>query len=391
MPVVMYFSSAVHTQGGAVQSMFRMARWLKGMGGEPIVVLPHEGEILDWYSEEGIKTLVIPFVEVHHRMPPLYLIRYLFSTVSIIANLVALVKREQIDIVHVNEILYWPGLVAGKVAGVKTICHVRVIIERPIWVRRLLVSLVRYFSDQVLCVSQSVRDKMFPLEANNVWVLYNQGPDLDLFDPSVRNGVPIRHEFEIDAETFVVGLVSKFSPNKGHLYLVEAARLIREYKDEITYVLVGGKVSGHETYYEEVCQKLEQYALQESFVLTGVRTDIPELIAACDVIVHIPIHEDPLPNVVFEALAMEKPVVAFSSGGIPEQFEDGRSGILLEKRDTQALAETIINLSENEDFRLAIGREARRFLTSHFSFEKFFSELGAIYADLSSPTVSPAE
>lgn len=385
MTRVLYFSSATHIQGGAVQNMFRMACWLKEQEGRPIVVLPREVGIVDWYAKEGIEVFVSPFVEMHRRWSPLYLIRYLFSTIVIIIKLMALIKQHHIDIVHVNEITYWPGLVAGKIAGAKTLCHVRVIIEKPIWAWRMLTWITQRFSDRTLCVSDAVRTRMFPFRSGNVQTLYDPGPDLDRFDPlSVQIKSDIRNELKIGQDVFLVGQVSKFTPNKNQLALVNVAKYIKErYPNlQIEYLIVGGKVAGYEEYSNRVTRLISESGVSDQFVLTGCRSDVPRIIAACDVMVHPPIHEDPLPGVVFEAMAMERPIIAFDSGGISEQFENGKSGILVPKNDIESLAEVLVVLANDEAKRTNLGKEARRYLVSHFSFDRYFSELSAIHCEL---------
>ncbi len=381
MPVVLYFSSATHIQGGAVQCMFRIARWLKREGGTPIVVLPREGDIIDWYTREGIEVQVIPFVEMHRRWSPLYLIRYALSTIGIVIKLARLVRQCCVDLVHVNEPIYWPGLIAGKIAGAKTVCHVRMILDNSVGARYVLTEITQRFSDHIICASRAVRDKMFPSRENNVRVAYDP-PDLNRFDPQlVEDRASIRQELGIAQETYVVGLVSKFIANKGHISLIQAADLIKTRNPnlDVNYLIVGGKVAGHKAYYAEVVDRINQYDLEESFLLTGAREDVPRLMKACDVMVHLPRHEDPFPGVVVEAMAMEKPFVGFASGGIPEQFEHRKSGILLQKGDIEALAETLLELSESKDLREEMGKQARHFVRSHFSSERFFSELRPVY------------
>lgn len=382
MNKVLYFSSATHVQGGAVQSMFRLARWLKQQGGEPVVVLPRDGTIIPWYTQAGIKVRVMPFEEMHQRITPVYLIRYLFSTLSIIGRLVALIRREQIGIVHVNEIVYFPGLIAGKVAGAKTVCHVRVIVERPRWLKHALSWIVSRCSDHVLCVSDAVRTQMFPQQPPHVRTLYNPGPELDRFDPQVvGDGRAIRQQLGIPLNVFVVGLVSKLSPNKGHLALIEAALMLKLHQPQlpIHYLIIGGEVAGKEDYARQIEQTLAQHGLEGAFTLAGMQSNVPQFIAACDVMVHLPSIEDPFPGVVLEAMAMGKPIVAFASGGIPEQFDDGKSGLLVEKNNIAALAETLLTLAHDPARRRQIGQAARPFLTDHFSFKRFFTELEAIY------------
>ena len=386
---VLYFSSATHVQGGAVQLMFRTARGLKRQGGVPIVVLPRGQGIAGWYAKEGISVQIIPFVEMRRRRSPLYLARYLLSTIRLIIRLVSLIRHQGVDIVHVNEITYFPGLVAGKIGGARTICHVRVILTRPAWVRRAVSWIAQRFSDRILCESEAVRTWMFPGKRRHVRTLYPPGPDLERFDPlAVQSKDRIRSELGIDLAVFLVGQVSKFTKNKNQMALVKAAEHIQERYDDvqIAYLLVGGKVAGHEDYLHQVVRRIRESDLSNQFCLAGLRSDIPRMIAACDVIVHLPTHEDPLPGVVLEAMAMEKPLVAFASGGILEQFENGKSGILLEKNDIEKLAETLVALEGDEALRLNMGNEARRFLTKRFSFEKFFAELALIYTELVSPT-----
>ena len=89
--------------------------------------------------------------------------------------------------------------------------------------------------------------------------------------------------------------------------------------------------------------------------------------------------EHSFPGVVLEAMAMEKPVIAFQSGGIPEQFVDGESGYLVPKGDIDSLVERIIDLYNNPDKRHKIGKNARKHLLKNFSLDRHFREIEEIY------------
>jgi glycosyltransferase involved in cell wall biosynthesis len=381
----LYFSSAAHVQGGAAQCMFKNARWLQRCGGKPLVVLPDKGRILDWYEREEIEVLVIPFVQPHRRSSVVYMLRYVLSSIGIALALAALIRQREIGVVHVNEIIYWPGLVAARIAGAKAVCHVRTIIRQPEWMRRTLTEMAYRLSDQVLCVSCAVSEKMFGSRGGKIRTLYDPGPDLDLFDPGTAgNRGEVRQEMGIEQDAFVIGLVSKFTRTKGHLALVEAARRIAEEATgmEVNYLMVGGRVVGHEAYHQAVRDRVSEYGLDSQFVFAGVRADVPRLMNACDVMVHLPQHDDPFPGVVLEAMAMERPVVATKSGGVPEQFEDGHSGLLVPKGDIQALVTVLLGLAKNPLERRRMGKAARAYLTSHFSSERFFLELRGVYEGL---------
>lgn len=380
---VLYFSSATHIQGGAVLSMFRMAKWLKTQGDLPLVVLPRKGGINRLYEEEGIEIVVIPFLEVRRNPSLSYIIRYLFSTIRLIIILVRLINIKGIELVHVNELFYFPALIAGKIASAYTICHIRVILRRPIWAKWILAHLVTIFSDRILCVSNAVKSETVPTIAH-AHTLHDPGPDGNRFRPiSMEAAILARQEFGIGKDSFVVGQVSKFVPNKGHQMLIEAARLCFDQSPrlDMKFLQVGGGVSGYEKYSAAIRSSIEQYGLSSAFILTGVREDIPNLMGMCDVLVHLPMHEDPFPGVVLEAMAMAKPLVATFSGGIPEQFEHGVSGYLIAKADVHTLSDLILMLEADPARRHQVGEAARMHLVSKFNEEGFFTALRRIYSE----------
>jgi len=216
-----------------------------------------------------------------------------------------------------------------------------------------------------------------------VRVIYDGGPDLSRFDPA-RPRLDLRPTFGIPEDAFVAGVVSKLARVKGHDHFLEAAAQLRARveKDDLYFVLVGGPLPGHEEYYRELQQLIRAKGLQGRVVETGARSDIPELLAMFDAFVLLPTYQDPFPGVVLEAMAMERPVVAYDSGGIREQFEDGRSGLLVPQGDREGVARALLELYRDPERRRAMGKAARQYLLNHFSLERHFRELDALYAEL---------
>jgi glycosyltransferase involved in cell wall biosynthesis len=79
--------------------------------------------------------------------------------------------------------------------------------------------------------------------------------------------------------------------------------------------------------------------------------------------------------VLIEAMAMEKPVVATSTGGVPEIVEDGRDGLLVPPKDEKALAEAIMLLLEDASLRTTLSRRARRDAMRRFDASRCVDEL----------------
>lgn len=409
---ILYLTSSNMLQGGAELCLMKIVEHAKARGDVPLVVMPEEGAISEHYRSNNVQVRIVPYNRISTLGGWGYRAAFLPKFYRSIRQMERLICREAIDLVHVNELIDFNGLVSARRAGVPCVCHVRVIVEQPRWMRKILLAAARRYADRIICVSQAVRTKMFdapvarqlicrdsshpPLtrqltsrnsatENDPVRVIYDGGPDLSHFDPA-RPRPNLRPTFGIPDDAFVAGVVSKLARVKGHDHFLEAAALMRaqveKEKDNLYFVLVGGPLPGHEEYYRELQQLIRSKGLEGRVVETGARSDIPELLAMFDAFVLLPTYQDPFPGVVLEAMAMERPVVAYDSGGIREQFEDGRSGFRVPQGDREGVARALLELYRDPERTRAMGKAARQYLLSHFSLERHFRELDALYAEL---------
>lgn len=386
---ILFVSGSSSLQSGAELRMLETANYFEGEGHKTYVAVPNpdsEEEKATFTQKSKSIVNFYPLTRPHRPLTFAGAVGYGYRALRSILNLVKLIRKHNVDIVHVNEFFDLPGLIAGKLAGAKTICHTRVIMEEPKWLKKMLLLFVTRFADRIICVSEAVKDKMFTesrFDSEKIELIYNPGPDRERFNPGKCSGDSNREELGLSENNFAVGLISKFTENKGQINLVKAAKLIKEEGvEDITYLLVGGKVSGHEHYYEKVFNLAQEEGLGSQINFLGYRDDIPQIISSCDVMVHVPVHHDPLPGVVLEAMAMKRPIIGTRSGGIPEEFEDGKSGILIPRDDPQSLAEEILDLYEDKQKRKELGREARKYLDHNFSWNKYLSQSEDVYEGL---------
>ena len=94
--------------------------------------------------------------------------------------------------------------------------------------------------------------------------------------------------------------------------------------------------------------------LSENIIFAGFRTDVQSILAACDIYT-MPSYEEPLGLAFLEAMAMQKPVIALASGGVPEIVEDTKSGLLSSPRDIEGLAANILTLIRDPQKRHVMG------------------------------------
>ena len=358
--------------------MYRMADQMRDFGYEVTAVLPSDEGIADWYDDSDIDTIELWSEPLRRRRSTLGQLTYLFFGLVATLRLAIYVRRNQIDIVHVNDVRFFPGIIAGTLGGARCICHVRANYESET-VRSVLSKLILRFSDRVLCVSKRTREIMFEevgLSTEQVDVLYDSVPDPERFEGD-SDGRSFRAELDIDPEVPIVLNVSKMTANKAQDRVLDAAERVEDAVPNAVFVLVGGVVEGHEDYADTVTQRAEELS---SVRTAGFVPDVTEALAASDISIHLPRHDDPFPGVVLEGMLAGNPVVGSRSGGIPEQIDHGEIGYLVPKNDgVEEITERLVSLCENDRERQKMGEEAARRCRRIFSPKRFFKSLDGQY------------
>jgi glycosyltransferase involved in cell wall biosynthesis len=89
-----------------------------------------------------------------------------------------------------------------------------------------------------------------------------------------------------------------------------------------------------------------------------------------------------LPNVILEALALAKPVVATRVGGIPEIIRDGETGLLVPLRDPERLAEALLHLLRNPEEGKKLGEMGRAVVAREFNVETMAHKIAGVYREI---------
>ncbi|MFC3958584.1 glycosyltransferase family 4 protein [Halovivax cerinus] len=380
MPRVLYYGSSTQVHSGASQWMFRLADRMRERGHRTLAALPADGGIAEWYHEAGVPTVRCWSKPLSRRRSLFGQLRYPAALFDAVADLRSVIRAHDVDIVHVNEVTYLAGLLAGRVSDVETVCHVR-ICRTSSPMRNVLGSLAYRFSDRVVCVSDRVAECLFRdlgFDGPRVTVVRDGLPSPERFE-SLPDGRRFRATFDIDEDAFLVVNVSKLIRNKGQDRVLDAAG--RTWDEDIVYAIVGGDVDGHEAYAASLRRR---GAGLENVAMTGFYPDLTEVLGAADALIHVPRHEDPFPGVVLEGMAAGLPVIGSTSGGIPEQIDDGETGYLVDQRgDTETIVGHIRRLAAEPTLRSRLGRTGADRAFDRFDPDAYFDEMDGLYRQLS--------
>jgi glycosyltransferase involved in cell wall biosynthesis len=313
-----------------------------------IVVAAHgEGPVRDAARAAGVR-----FLPLRHVRRPLSVWRDVLG----LLELLALVRREQPHIVHVNSakagalgrIAAWLGRVPIRiytVHGWAFRAHGGTASTLYLWTERFLCPLTTV----TVCVADSERRAGLAArtcEARTTVV--------------IRNGVDPR-EFEAgepDSGRPRLVAVGRLQAPKDAVTLIRALAALRGRPFEAVLV---GDGPDRPTVEEEV----RRLGLESTVELLGERDDVPELLRTADIFV-LSSRSEGLPLSILEAMAARLPVVASNVGGVSEVVVDGDTGLLVPPGDPQSLAAAIERLLEDPVLCRRLGEAGRIRVVEHF-------------------------
>jgi glycosyltransferase involved in cell wall biosynthesis len=191
----------------------------------------------------------------------------------------------------------------------------------------------------------------------------------------------LRRELGVPVGAPIVVIVSRLTRLKGLEQLLEAAALLRAQQPEARYLVVG-ETAPSDTAYLDVLKRLAvAHGVADRIVFTGLRSDVPAVLAAADVSV-MPSLNEALSNVLLESMAAGAPTVATRVGGTPEAIVDGATGLLVPPGDARALAAAIARLIADRALASRIGQAARCLIHDRFSIDRMVTATEQLYADL---------
>jgi glycosyltransferase involved in cell wall biosynthesis len=170
--------------------------------------------------------------------------------------------------------------------------------------------------------------------------------------------------------------VARFSRQKNHALLLEAFAQGPASDPSAHLVLVGeGSLR------EQLVEQVENLGLTQRIHFLGLRSDIPDVLAATDVFV-LSSDWEGNPLSVMEAMASGLPIVSTAAGGVPDLFENGKEGFLIQRGDVRGLANSMTSLLSNPERRQSMGMAAAQRARENFDASRMVQEYEQLYENL---------
>lgn len=202
-------------------------------------------------------------------------------------------------------------------------------------------------------------------------VVYN-GIDLDRFRPDCKCAAAFRREMNLKDSDLVVIAIGRLTEQKDYPNLFAAIDIVALAQPQVRLVVVG---DGELDMTLKALVQSRPWA--QRMVFTGLRRDIPEVLAASNVLVLSSLFEG-FGLVLAEAMACHVPVVSTACGGTSEVVGD--AGILVPTQNPEALAEAILEtLALRPDILQAQLQRARQRVENLFSIDATVANWDRIY------------
>jgi L-malate glycosyltransferase len=284
------------------------------------------------------------------------------------------------DIVHTHDL--WSNLVgvpAARLAGVPAIVSSRRDLSHFEWYqgkRRVCLKWIQNLGGAIVTNAVPIRDVLLGedrFDPRKVRVIHN-GVDVAKFKSARNDRVRL---FPDAGEGKLVVLVGNMHTDvKGHPWLIAAAPTVREQFPDTRFVLVGD--GEQRSIFEKQARDL---GVMHNFLFLGRRSDIPDILASCDIAV-LPSRAEGLPNAVLEYMAAGLPVTVSRVGGNAELVQDGVTGILVPSEDSAALSAALLKLLSEPSLARRLAQAGHEFTVRNFSFERLVQDVDALYTEL---------
>lgn len=345
--------------GGVETGTIDLARYLVEHGHGSIVV-SHGGELVSLLENGGSKHYKLP---VHKKS--------FWTMLWLIRPLRRIIKQEKVDIVHArSRVPAWIAYFAckGTQAAFITTCHgfyknrllsrvmasPKLIIVPSHALARYMIEHFRVPASQIRCIPRSINLERFNISKEEISGKSN----------------------------YIVGIVGRITPLKGHTYFLEAMAKVIRMMPYVKVWVVGNAPANKPHYRQELEVLVTRLGIKDQVEFFGNRKDIPHLLSRMDVLAMSSIEPESFGRVILEAQAVGVPVVATEVGGVVDIIEDDKTGLLVPPRDPEAMAKEIMRLLNDKKLSQQLVQAAQKKIREEFTLEQMATRTIHVYEEL---------
>lgn len=357
--------------GGPHNRALRLSVPLARRGWETVVAVPDEpGSAAARLRTAGIETLQLPLGRLRASADPRLLLRFLRDFGLTVRVLETAIEESGADLVVIGGLVNPHAAFAARRRGAAVVWQI-VDSRSPALLRRVVMPLVCRLADAVMFGGETLIGLHGGRERLRLPTFVSFPPvDTARFVPSSEHRLRVRTELGVPEDAPLMGTVSVLSPMKGLESFFAAAADVAAARPETRFAVVGSAPPSHRAYAEGLRRQAQELGLRHPIVFVGERADVEAWYPAFDahLITSLPRSEGTT-TTAMEAQACGVPVVATRVAAVPEVVEDGVTGILVEPERPDLVAEAVLRLLDDREWRARMGAAGRAAAVERFDVE----------------------
>lgn len=333
---------------------------------EPVVLAFTNGNMIEQLNNLGVRTKVIyterPF------------------DIRVWKKVKRFMAKEQFDMVHAHGTramsnVFWATR-SLQIPLIYTVHGWSFHPDQKLMVRKLREMSEKFLTQQAtrtLCVSKSNQaDGVQRFNMQRSQVIYN-AVDINRFSKKTSTRT-VREELNIPEDKAVIGYIARITEQKDPFTMLKAmAKVVKKLPN--TVLLIVGEGNLH----AQTKLLAQQLGIQDQVIFESFRTDIPQVLQAIDVYC-LPSLWEGFPIGILEAMAMKVPVIASPVDGTRELVDDGHTGLLVNNKAPNKLADALCLLLRNKDLGEKLASKAQDFVHTNFSAKEQIERIQKVYS-----------
>lgn len=360
--------------GGAQRYVFELATSLPLGQFEPIVALGGNGILAYKLSDTNVR--IVHLSSLERDVNPL-------RDFKSFRDLLRVIKAERPDVVHLNSSKVGAlGALAARIAKVPHIvftAHGWAFNEDRSFISRIVIRLLHFvtifLAHKTIAVSKAVAEEAPAWGLRKKVTIIHQPatPTQNIMDKDTARKHLVEKLLSLhDDGRLWIGIVAELHKNKGISYAIQAMS-DPEIQKKAILVVVGGGQEGN-----ALALQIHENNLEGSVFMLGFEPEAARIMPAFDIFL-LPSLTEAFGYVLLEAGFAGLPVIASLVGGVPEIIEDGKTGILVPPRDTDAISDALKRLIAHPDIRQNFSVTFKERVTNGFSKETALAETISLY------------
>lgn len=359
---------------GSDRMVAESASALVEAGHRVLVALPEDGPLVSDLHQRGARTLIMTMPVVRKAaLRPRGMARLLWTAARSTPETLGLLRWRP-DVVYVSTQILPTWVLAARLAGLHTVCHVHEAERHPVRVVELGLFLPLKAAHRVIANSEysaSVARAVVPDIADRIVVVHNGVPGPTTAQPArprLLDGLRVAY-------------LGRLSPRKGVDVAVRAVRRLHDEGMPIRLRLLGGTFDGYEWYERELRDLAGPLVDDGSVAFVGFRPSIWDDLEQSDVVVVPSVLPEPFGNTAVEARLAARPVLVSRIGGLPEAVDGCPSAIRVEPGSVTDLTAALHRIIEDWTlFARAAAQDAPR-CAQEFAPERYRREIRRVVTE----------